>query len=1356
MNRTILVLWLLLASLSATAATASVWDELSESEKTIVLEKLKAELPKLLPADDDSAFTSALRALAKEDIGKLATLAGDVGGNPQGVADELFKRSEQVLVGAVKADLDKKVKALDSPVAQGAYDFLNKHPELTKTVARQLLNGKWQEAQALVFKTAESEARTWVKGTSEQALKGYYNWVFNDAKATIAGSVITPFDVFRYIVAAEVKAIPLLSQKLEREKLSSLFDRYVEYGHDWNALYASGGFGQGLGRSGGFGLWEDDLESLKPLFESCRGLDFDACYVEFKTAEDAKQAALDRAIQQKKAKAVALLRESSERNRRLLKERVARIQQERDRLARERNQDYQEALRKATEIAKQLDTAAGGIDAQCAAFDAAAATAQEQREKVIVANDAVDRVERAIQEREACSEIGDHTAGIDADMQGLRSLQSELGSHIAQVARLESEVCTERAKLVSPLARATGTAMLESMRTVGTQLVAAADQAERTMQRLREGKTDIDAIASEARRLLSSANQLSDDSKEAEQALSQVRAAEGAEDAYRAARVAMAQAAAKADALAGHIEQINPAEPGVFARLEALLEGGGERAKENTRLFNLLMPYRKDEKAKAILDKAKVQLDRVRSPACVRSWTALESQRWTDPNVPADLDSKMTAAERACSNLPDASEFDRRTADAKQLLTNAEADEFAVTIHRRDAETCLAQAVLAVNALPDVATELTSATDGLEAVCKDATDLARTLLASEPRVSKAADTLADGMANLEPSPEAKSALADCALLPAQQRILDTAAAATTTLATDARAGADQARSATLGCTQPGFDRADVLERNSRAEASQAVLAFGQAEVLERRISAAADAAALAAAKSRQQHKSLPSLDVFAGTLRSEINNAERDAASAKQKAAECASLQISLQQRWAAAGGASSERMRALGQRIAAVTAAVPDDTWLAAARSRGATLRESRKQVRTRLDQSIADLDACPNGADSYATFLGASRAVLLLDGVRAQLDGLGALRAQCGSAAAAPAPPDTAGSGGGYDPRTDRSGRPSSAGPVDLDGVDEATARGRAAARPGGSSGGEGQPVPLPAGDPLDTGFEAPTEPDNDPYDPRNRPIDPNDGDIVDLGTSGGSTPDTGGATGQGRSAGGGGRSGGSNSGADNPSGGTTGGNPSGGTGGGNTSGGSTGGDNTGGGQPAASCRDRQSDFNRLAQTWVADLQRAAAGDGDDCVVVNAHVAKLGELERLLKSIERDCGVRIPMDNLRQMRDQFAGMCDGDSGSNAGGDDDGQGLEFDPRYWGGGEPCGLCKEAFQVNCNNHDGNDEAFCSRYGQTCRPCPGNVDLSCRAVQRACVQNQMYLKSQNRPDWDLETLRRKALDNCPPCR
>ncbi len=85
-----------------------------------------------------------------------------------------------------------------------------------------------------------------------------------------------------------------------------------------------------------------------------------------------------------------------------------------------------------------------------------------------------------------------------------------------------------------------------------------------------------------------------------------------------------------------------------------------------------------------------------------------------------------------------------------------------------------------------------------------------------------------------------------------------------------------------------------------------------------------------------------------------------------------------------------------------------------------------------------------------------------------------------------------------------------------------------------------------------------------------------------------------------------------------------------------------------------------------------------------------------------------------------------------------------------YDPGpLFGGGNPCALCREAYEVNCQALGSMGDC---RGASKCPACPIK-NPSRTDVYNACISGLMYMKHKNRPDWDSATLRKKAEGSCP---
>jgi hypothetical protein len=190
----------------------------------------------------------------------------------------------------------------------------------------------------------------------------------------------------------------------------------------------------------------------------------------------------------------------------------------------------------------------------------------------------------------------------------------------------------------------------------------------------------------------------------------------------------------------------------------------------------------------------------------------------------------------------------------------------------------------------------------------------------------------------------------------------------------------------------------------------------------------------------------------------------------------------------------------------------------------------------------------------------------------------------------------------------------------------------------------------------------------------------------------------------------------------------------------------------------EPGVSCQQAVDQVLAHMQRLESEIRRRADDeeDDEDC---QWFIDLDRETLRLFDRYERAC--RRVVENkelIQQQIDQLRGLCgdgsgsSGDSGNDDAGNDD-LGLEPSP-YFGGNDPCASCREAYYVNCMGLN-DDDAFCSRSSSNCPRCPAGADLSCPTVRKHCIQDQMYIKHQNRPDWTLQELREKAERICAPC-
>lgn len=314
-------------------------------------------------------------------------------------------------------------------------------------------------------------------------------------------------------------------------------------------------------------------------------------------------------------------------------------------------------------------------------------------------------------------------------------------------------------------------------------------------------------------------------------------------------------------------------------------------------------------------------------------------------------------------------------------------------------------------------------------------------------------------------------------------------------------------------------------------------------------------------------------------------------------------------------------------------------------------------------------------------------------------------------------------------YDPFVDpdRDSDPSGGSSVDPGAADQEIGASQIVTEPAIEIGAFGAPRPLPPRDPRHTGFGSQNDRRGRGRHGRDA-VDINDPSIVEGGLSAGDLIQ------EPAEDGGSGCCGDTNGGT------------SGGAGGDDGDAGANGGAH--GEDSPRSCPDAVAALRTFSDQYHQRIQSLGELDGDDCRWL---VDLQNDLIRGFEDVERACGRRAEgQDLLEQQLEQFQEICSAVSGGSG---DDGSGLQPSALF-GGGNPCSSCSEALFINCMGlYD--DEPYCSKHAGNCPSCPSGADLSCSNVRASCIQNLMYMKSKNRPEWDLATLRQKAEPSCAKC-
>lgn len=1078
----------------ASRGMAGLWEELAPEEQALVLEQLQRELPRLLPPEDPRAVVQGLRAVAAHDIANLATLAGEVSaGQVDNAADQVLRWGGERLRGALQEELEARLQALDSPAAEWAYGVVTADLDLTREVARDLLSGRWEVVGSKLLARAGDEARSWIQSTTEARLKGAFNWVFGDR--TIAGA--TPADIFLYLVWAEVELIPKLASRAEMDKLESLFQRYRDWGRDFSALEDSGGAGMGFGRSGGFGWWGHDLADLRELFESCVGDRIEPCV---QRRNEIAQAAARRDRQ-------ALTRAIEEAGRReaeALKERLRAVAAERDRLARERSTEFAESWRQATALVKTIETAAGGVATACQSFDAAADRLEQASTAVREAEAAAQQAEWIQQLVTACRRGAEDLAGLRGDVAVLA--QNAVERAIADLETESQALCAATAELRGVGSRVPGTGILDRATEHGRRLAAAAEAVEAAFSRARGTAAEIRAAAGHVRRELEQARERAPDEAALATLQTTIAAATGGRETFAAARHEMEQAAARAAALAHHVETANPIDLSWSAWLLEQLPSGTPNRVENTRIFQLLWPYRGAAEVDSLLAATRSRLETLRPPSCVRRWEALASRRWREPELPATLTQDLEGARRGCDHSV-LHDLDELVGQVEARLAEVESREVAVWVWQRDGERCLAEAIEAFGRLPEADAGLVGEVAELERLCNEAR--------AATTAAGAAATDANGALE-RVSPPSRSpaaiaeALAGCSRLDAQRAAVVRAAATVSAQVGQARAAAAEAAAELDRCADSaGLAAAVAAEQRARTaarEAAEALALAGYEDDVFDRIVVAARAAADSA---RAEHE---------GALAAERHwSAASDRVAAWRSAHEqagtvvrhCRERQAAVHARWREAGSPAE---------LAARVEASADEPSEAALEVRLADLGTVVRASVSAAAEAQAQLDACGNSPSAYAELLEAQGSMLALEPVLATLAGLEGRHRLCRDRVAGTSPERPSRSGAEtYDPREDRDRmqRPRSREPreVDVGAVDGETVAGRIRDPGPAAVGGELPPLgPVPVRDaPSDDGFEKPPAPepaaqqeDGEVLPASREPVRATDPDIVAQGTT------------------------------------------------------------------------------------------------------------------------------------------------------------------------------------------------------------------------------------------------------------
>lgn len=154
-------------------------------------------------------------------------------------------------------------------------------------------------------------------------------------------------------------------------------------------------------------------------------------------------------------------------------------------------------------------------------------------------------------------------------------------------------------------------------------------------------------------------------------------------------------------------------------------------------------------------------------------------------------------------------------------------------------------------------------------------------------------------------------------------------------------------------------------------------------------------------------------------------------------------------------------------------------------------------------------------------------------------------------------------------------------------------------------------------------------------------------------------------------------------------------------------------------------------------------ANAARAiAAKENASCEYFNRW---LHATEQIANEYEAACGMKVNgREDLEQTIRDAQAMCEIANNPSSNTD------IYDPGpLFGGGNPCALCREAYEVNCQALGSMGDC---RGASKCPACPIK-NPSRTDVYNACISGLMYMKHKNRPDWDSATLRKKAEGSCP---
>lgn len=287
----------------------------------------------------------------------------------------------------------------------------------------------------------------------------------------------------------------------------------------------------------------------------------------------------------------------------------------------------------------------------------------------------------------------------------------------------------------------------------------------------------------------------------------------------------------------------------------------------------------------------------------------------------------------------------------------------------------------------------------LESICAAASRHVEAVGAAAADILSAAAEIAVAKEGVQLPAAVGEAQASCGQLDAVKVGVVTSAAQVRSEVASAQSSASAATASLASCeSSADLAAAQAAEGHARSAARRAVASYGRAQEgddLFDRITAAASAALAEVHNARDQ---LGAISISLATPSSQLDNAGRSRELAEAGFRECRERQQSVRQQWVAAGGGSDAALAALGKRIEAVSVEPPDSSWLDKLAPEVDAIHQTLDADEAAINDALVELTRCADAGSAYAAVLDASEAMLGLDGVLAELDGLAALGESCG----------------------------------------------------------------------------------------------------------------------------------------------------------------------------------------------------------------------------------------------------------------------------------------------------------------------------------------------------------------------